>query len=98
VRLAQDGADIIAIDICEDVATVPYKGASEADLSETVKQVEVLDRRIVAIRVDVRDCDSLKAAPDDGVAQLRRLEIVSANAGTFSTAPTAELTEEPWGR
>jgi SDR family mycofactocin-dependent oxidoreductase len=98
IRLAEEGADIIAVDVCEDVATVPYGGATEADLAETVKQVEALDRRIVSHKADVRDYTGLKAALDDGVAQLGRLDIVSANAGIFSTAPTAELTEEQWGQ
>jgi (+)-trans-carveol dehydrogenase len=98
IRLAQEGADIIAVDVCEDVDTVPYKGARQEDLAETVKAVEALDRRIVASQADVRDYASLKNALDDGVAQLGRLDIVSANAGIFSTAPTAELTEEEWGQ
>jgi (+)-trans-carveol dehydrogenase len=98
IRLAQEGADIIAVDVCEDVETVPYGGATEADLAETVKEVEALDRRIVAQKADVRDYAGLKKALDDGVAQLGRLDIVSANAGIFSTAPTAELTEEQWGQ
>jgi NAD(P)-dependent dehydrogenase (short-subunit alcohol dehydrogenase family) len=59
VRLAEEGADIIAVDICEDVATVPYGGATEEDLAETAKQVEALDRRIVARKADVRDLANL---------------------------------------
>jgi SDR family mycofactocin-dependent oxidoreductase len=98
IRLAQEGADIIAVDVCADVDTVPYHGATEADLAETVKAVEALDRRIVATQADVRNYESLKSALDDGVAQLGRLDIVSANAGIFSTAPTAELTEDEWGQ
>ena len=98
IRLAQEGADIIAVDVCEDVATVPYGGATEADLAETVKQVEALDRRIVAQKADVRDYAGLKKALDDGVAQLGRLDIVSANAGITSTATAAEITEEQWGQ
>ena len=70
----------------------------QEDLAETVKAVEALDRRIVASKADVRDYASLKSALDDGVAELGRLDIVSANAGIFSTAPTAELTEEEWGQ
>jgi (+)-trans-carveol dehydrogenase len=98
IRLAQEGADVIAVDVCADVDTVPYHGATQEDLAETVKAVEALDRRIVASKADVRDYASLKRALDDGVAQLGRLDIVSANAGIFSTAPTAELTEEEWGQ
>jgi NAD(P)-dependent dehydrogenase (short-subunit alcohol dehydrogenase family) len=81
IRLAEEGADIVAIDICRDYGDVPYPLASEADLAETVTAVEALDRRIVATVADVRDADALKAAVDDGVAQLGRLDIVSANAG-----------------
>src|SRR6201995_4586821 len=74
IRLAPEGADIIAVDVCEAVATVPYSGATEADLAETVKQVEALDRRIVAAKADVRDYAGLKAVVDEGVAQLGRLD------------------------
>jgi (+)-trans-carveol dehydrogenase/(-)-trans-carveol dehydrogenase len=97
VRLAQEGADIVAVDICEDVPGIPYPGATEADLAETVKLVEALDRRIVAAKADVRDYTGLKAVLDDGVAQLGRLDIVSANAG-IGTAPVPawELDESVW--
>src|SRR2546423_1293815 len=81
IRLAQEGADIIAIDVCEDIPGIPYAGATETDLAETVKQVEALDRRIIATKADVRDYPWVKKVLDDGVAQLGRLDIVSANAG-----------------
>jgi SDR family mycofactocin-dependent oxidoreductase len=97
IRLAQEGADIIAVDICADVPGIPYQGATEADLAETVKQVESLDRRIIAAKADVRDYDRLKAVLDDGVAQLGKLDIVSANAGIgTSPHPSWELDEETW--
>jgi (+)-trans-carveol dehydrogenase/(-)-trans-carveol dehydrogenase len=86
IRLAQEGADIIAIDICEAIPENPYDGSTEEDLAETVRQVEALDRRIIASKADVRNFDQLKAALDEGVAQLGRLDIVSANAG-ISGAP-----------
>jgi SDR family mycofactocin-dependent oxidoreductase len=97
IRLAQEGADIIAVDICDDIRNVPYHGPTEADLADTVKQVEALDRRIIATKVDVRDYAGLKKAVDDGVAQLGRLDIVSANAG-ISSAPhkLADLEEQVW--
>jgi NAD(P)-dependent dehydrogenase (short-subunit alcohol dehydrogenase family) len=81
VRLAEEGADIIAIDICRDYDTVGYPLATKADLAETVKAVEALDRRIAATVADVREAGALKTAVDYGVAQLGRLDIVSANAG-----------------
>jgi SDR family mycofactocin-dependent oxidoreductase len=97
IRLAQEGADIIAVDICEDMPGIPYKGATQADLDETVKAVEALDRRIVARKADVRDYAGLKAALDDGVTQLGRLDIVSANAGIGSSPYKSwELDEPTW--
>jgi SDR family mycofactocin-dependent oxidoreductase len=75
---------------------MPYAGATEADLAETVKEVEALDRRIVATQADVRDFGALKAALDNGVAQLGRLDIVSANAGIVSYGPIAEIEEQAW--
>ena len=96
IRLAEEGADIIAVDICRDYDTVAYPMATEADLAETVKAVEALDRRIVAAQADVRDAAGLKAAVDDGVAQLGRLDIVSANAGICTIQPWDEVTPAAW--
>lgn len=81
IRLAQEGADIIAIDICRQIDTVPYPMSTSDDLAETVNQVEALDRRIHAVEADVRDRDALQAAFDAGVAELGRIDIVLANAG-----------------
>src|ERR1700709_2285236 len=99
VRLAGEGADIIAVDLCEDLPDLPYRGATDEDLVETVRQVEALDRRIVAHKADVRSFEQLKAAVDDGVAQLGRLDIVAANAGIgMFPAAVEELSEEAWMR
>jgi NAD(P)-dependent dehydrogenase (short-subunit alcohol dehydrogenase family) len=81
IRLAEEGADIIAVDIASQVDSVPYPMSTPEDLAETVKQVEALDRRIVATQADVRDYQTLKQALDNGVAELGRLDIVCANAG-----------------
>ena len=81
IRLAEEGADIIAVDLCDQMDTVAYPMATPEDLDRTVKAVEALDRRIVAHRADVRDAAALKAALDDGVAQLGGVDIVLANAG-----------------
>ena len=96
IRLAEEGADIIAVDICRDYATVPYAMATEGDLAQTVKAVEALDRRIVATQADVRDAAALRAAVDDGVAQLGRLDIVSANAGICTVQSWDEVTPAVW--
>jgi SDR family mycofactocin-dependent oxidoreductase len=96
LRLAQEGADIIAVDITGQIGTVPYAMATPGDLQETVKEVEALDRRIVAAQADVRDFAALKQQVDAGVAELGRLDIVSANAGIFSFGTLEELTDESW--
>ena len=98
VRMAEEGADIIAVDICEDIDTVTAYGlATEADLAETVKLVEALDRRIVAEKADVRDIQALTQAVEHGVAQLGRLDTVVANAGIFSHNPESHnYGEQPW--
>jgi SDR family mycofactocin-dependent oxidoreductase len=96
VRLAQEGADIIGIDVCADIETVPYRGATTEDLAETVRQVEALGRRIFVAHADVRDFDSIKAALDNGVERLGRFDIVVANAGIVSSGMAAELSEDQW--
>ena len=96
IRLAEEGADIIAVDLCQQVKSVPYPMATPDDLAETVKEVEALDRRIIATEADVRDYSAVKAALDDGVAQLGRLDIVVANAGIGSFARAEELPEQAW--
>lgn len=96
VRLAEEGADIIALDACTNFPTVTYDMANEADLEQTRKEVEALDRRIVTAKVDVRDAASLKSAVDAGVAQLGRLDVVVANAGVGTWQNWNETTPEVW--
>jgi SDR family mycofactocin-dependent oxidoreductase len=96
IRLAEEGADIIAVDSLEDYPTVRYTMSSQADLDLTVRAVEALDRRIVAARADVRDAAALKAALDAGVAELGRLDIVCANAGIYTTQPWDRVTPQVW--
>ena len=96
VTLAREGADIIAADIAAQIDTVSYPMGTPGDLAETVEEVEALGRRIVASEVDVRDYDALKAALDDGVAELGRLDIVAANAGILGFGTAEELTEQAW--
>ena len=96
IRLAEEGADIIAVDVCRDYVTVPYPMATPADLAETVKEVEALGRRIVVAQADVRDFGALKAAVDDGVAQLGRLDVACANAGICTAQAWDEVTPAVW--
>jgi SDR family mycofactocin-dependent oxidoreductase len=81
IRLAQEGADIIAIDLAAQIDTVPYPMSTPEDLAQTAKEVEALDRRIFTRVADVRDRDALQAAFDAGVAELGPVDIVLANAG-----------------
>jgi SDR family mycofactocin-dependent oxidoreductase len=81
VRLAQEGADIIAVDVCGPIDNLSYPHAAPEDLAETIDLVKGLGRRIVAEQVDVRDYERLNAAVDSGVEQLGGLDIIVANAG-----------------
>lgn len=94
IRLAEEGADIIAIDIDKQVENVPYATATAADMKETVKAVEALDRRIFAQTCDVRDLDAMKAVLAKGVAEFGRLDIVAGNAGVDIVGPWHEMTPE----
>ena len=96
VRLAEEGADIIAVDISTPVASVGYPMASAADLAETVRLVEATGRRIFAAEADVRDAAVLRDVVDAGVAKLGRLDIVSANAGIVSAARFSNLDPRNW--
>ncbi|MEQ6900405.1 mycofactocin-coupled SDR family oxidoreductase [Nocardioides sp. YIM 152588] len=94
VRLAEEGADIIAVDLCQDFATVGYAMATSADLKETVALVEATGRKIVAVEADVRDRGQLAAALQEGIAELGRVDIVVANAGIAAMKSNGSL--EAW--
>jgi SDR family mycofactocin-dependent oxidoreductase len=94
VRLAQEGADIVGFDICEQIDTVPYPMSSPDDLEQTVKEVEAEGRRIVASQVDVRDPVAVRRAFEDGSAALGPVDIVLANAGIGVGSP--EPTDRDW--
>jgi SDR family mycofactocin-dependent oxidoreductase len=96
IRLAEEGADIIAVDALADYRTVRYAMSSRAELDQTVRAVEALDRRIVAATADVRDAAALAAALDAGVAELGRLDIVCANAGIYTVQSWDQVTPQVW--
>lgn len=87
VRLAEEGADIIAVDLCEDIETNPYPLATEEDLEETVQRVKALNRRIVARKADVRSLGQLQTVVNEAVTELGRLDIVIANAAISPLVP-----------
>jgi SDR family mycofactocin-dependent oxidoreductase len=86
-RLAADGADVIALDICREIDSVAYPLATAADLATTGSEVEALGRRIVTAEVDVRDADAMAAAVADGAGKLGGVDIVLANAGIGMVRP-----------
>ncbi|WP_405177704.1 mycofactocin-coupled SDR family oxidoreductase [Nocardia sp. NBC_01377] len=90
VRLAREGIDVIGIDICENVESMNYPNATEADLAETVRLVEAEGRQIVARKADVRDYHAVRAAFDEGQRRFGRLDIVVANAGIIRMGPESE--------
>jgi (+)-trans-carveol dehydrogenase len=96
LRLAEEGADIIALDMYENIDTVPYDLGTAEEMAETVRQVESRDGRIVASQADVCDFDAVKAVLDDGVAQFGKVDIVCANAGILSLGKAHELSEREW--
>lgn len=95
LRLADEGADILALDVCRQIGTVPYPMADSDDLVTTADLVKSRGRRVCIAEVDVRDLAGLQGAVQAGVSELGRLDIVVANAGTLNdTAPLWELSEE----
>ena len=86
VRMANEGADIIAVDLAGKLPPcVPYRSATPDDLADTVRLVEATGRRILASMVDTRDFDGLRQTVGDGVTELGRLDVIVANAGISAT-------------
>ena len=81
IRMAEEGANIIAVDLLEQIDTVRYPLGSEADMADTVDQVEKAGGKILSVKADVRERDQLRQAVDDGVAMFGGLHVVCANAG-----------------
>jgi SDR family mycofactocin-dependent oxidoreductase len=96
VRLAREGADIVALDICSPIPTITYPAATAADLAETVRAVEAEGRKVLAREVDTRDDAALQQLVADAVEQFGRLDIVVANAGVLGWGRVWELTDEQW--
>jgi SDR family mycofactocin-dependent oxidoreductase len=96
VRLAEEGADIVAVDLCADVGSAPYPGVTSHDLDETAKLVEQLGRRVIARQADVRDSKAMRAVVDEAVAEFGGIDIAVANAGISSFGFSWELADEVW--
>ncbi|SED32670.1 mycofactocin-coupled SDR family oxidoreductase [Rhodococcus koreensis] len=96
IRLAEEGADVIIVDLCAKPATTKYRGATEDELQETARHIEKFGQRAHVAVADVRSLSQLQDVVAEGVAKLGRLDTVVANAGIFSSAPLHELSEEQW--
>lgn len=96
VRLAAEGADIIAVDVCDGFSSIKFKPATPEDLKLTVSLVEEQGRRILARQADVRYLDRLQAVVDEGIANFHRLDIVVANAGILNCSWAWEMSSEQW--
>ncbi len=96
LRLAEEGADVIALDLCAPVPGTDYPPATEADLEETGDLVRAAGRRAVTRVADVRDDAALRTAVDAAVAELGRLDVVVANAGVVVAAPAEHLPADAW--
>lgn len=98
VRLASDGAAIIALDICAEFDSTDYKGSTTDDLAETARLVERSGGRILARQADVRDGDAVDAVLAEGVGEFGRLDIVIANAGITQGVKVWDIAEGDWDR
>lgn len=96
VRLAELGANVIAIDMCAQLVSVPYPLATAEDLQITERMVKELDRDVLAKHVDVRDFGAVQAAVQEGLALFGHIDVVVANAGVLSFAPAEDITESMW--
>lgn len=96
LTLAREGADIVAVDLVDQLESVPYPMATTADMAETVKLVEELDRRIVAEQGDVREVDAMQRIVAAGLAEFGHIDVVSANAGICSIAGAREMSAQTW--
>jgi SDR family mycofactocin-dependent oxidoreductase len=94
VHLAREGADIVAVDYCTSFGTISYPMATPEDLAQTVKEIEALDRRVIAVQADARDPQAMRSAVAQALAEFGKLDIVVANAGICAMA--AEQPLQAW--
>ena len=95
-RLAGDGMDIVAVDVCGDIEGIPYPLATEDDLAQTAEAVEAAGRRVLTVQADVRELAALEEAAARAVVELGSIDVVVANADVFAAAHAWETSEEVW--
>lgn len=96
LALAEAGADIVAIDIVDDISTVPYELANDHDFQSVAKEVEALGRGALFVKADVRQQAEIDAAVQQGIDQFGHIDILVANAGIYSQANFWEMTDDMW--
>jgi SDR family mycofactocin-dependent oxidoreductase len=97
IRLARDGADVIAIDVCKPIhESITYPMPTSEDLADTARAVEAAGRKVLAREVDIRDLAALQQVVADGMEQFGRLDVLVANAGVLSWGRLFEMSEEQW--
>ncbi len=96
LRLAQEGADVLALDVCADVPQTRYAQGTPDQLAETAALVRATGRKVVTRQADVRDAEEMTRAVTEGVAELGRLDVVVANAGIIQLKPALEITADDW--
>jgi SDR family mycofactocin-dependent oxidoreductase len=96
LTLAREGADIIGLDLCGEIASTTYPGSTKSDLEETERLIKETGRRVVLSQADVRDYDQVKSAFDRGIEQLGRVDIIIPNAGICAGGKTWEITTDAW--
>ena len=96
VASAREGADVVVLDVAEQIDTVHYPMATKEDLAETVRQVEALDRRVLAVQADVRSQEQLDGAVERALAEFGQIDALIANAGIWSLDPVWELSDKKW--
>lgn len=97
VRLAGMGADVIAVDVCEDIASIPYSQADRGALAQTERLVAETGRRALAVVADVRDAEAMAEAVRCGLEAFGRLDVVCANAGVIQLKAAPAITPDDWG-
>jgi (+)-trans-carveol dehydrogenase len=96
LRLAQEGSDLVLVDVCQEVETIGYDLATPDDLEETVRLVKAAGARVIAEQIDVRDSAALDAVTSRALQELGRLDVVVANAGIAGSLPITEVTDSVW--
>lgn len=96
LRFAEEGADIVVVDACTQIETVPYALATTEDLDETVRLVKERGTSVIGVQADVRDLSSLEHAHHLALEQFGKIDILVANAGVGSFGGAAEITEQQW--